>query len=265
MIGAIAGDVIGAVYEHGPPVSPDFPLFSRGSRFTDDTVLTVAIAEALRTGENRFAEALRLWGRRYPNAGYGGMFRRWLREDDAGPYNSFGNGSAMRVAPVAWALDSLEDVLDVATRTAAVTHDHREGIRGAQAIAGAVFLARCGARKTEVRDLLEVRFAYDCSASLAELRARGGFDVTCQGTVPAAAVAFLHSADFEGAVRNAVSFGGDTDTNACIAGAIAEAFYGGVPPAIQQEVLPRLDEPLRNEVRSFSEAFGVPGFSCEIQ
>lgn len=257
MIGAISGDVIGSVHEGGPPMAKDFPLFGPGSTFTDDTVLTVAVADAVSHGTD-YASSLRRWGRRYPHAGYGGWFRDWLFRDDAGPYNSFGNGSAMRVGPIGWAFADLDAVLHEAGKSAEVTHNHPEGIKGAQAVAATVLLARSGQTKDRIAAVLSDRFDYDCTTELSALQCRGGFDVTCQGTVPAAAVAFLHSTDFEDAVRNAVSFGGDADTLACIAGAMAEAYYGGVPASIQAEVLPRLDAPLRAEVAIFASKHGIP-------
>ncbi len=257
MIGAISGDVIGSVHEGSPAKAKDFALLVSGSRFTDDTVLTVAVASAIRQSGN-FAASIRQWGRRYPDAGYGGWFRDWLFRDNAPPYNSFGNGSAMRVAPVGWAYDDLDVVLREATKSAEVTHNHPEGIKGAQAVAAVILLARTGESKDAIATLLSDRFGYDCSMGLTVLRRRGGFDVTCQGTVPAAAVAFLESTDYEDAVRNAVSLGGDADTLACIAGAMAEAHYGGVPAEIQAQVLPRLDSDLRAEVVAFAREYGVP-------
>lgn len=256
MIGAIAGDIIGSPYEGILMVDPDFPLFGPGSRFTDDTVLTVAVASAIRQ-RGDFATALRQWGRRYPHAGYGGFFRDWLRRDDAGPYNSFGNGSAMRVAPIGWAFDDPDAVLREAARSAEVTHNHPEGVKGAQAVAATVHAARTGGTRETIAALLSDRFGYDCPMDLSAVR-RGVFDVTCQGTVPAAATAFLCSTDFESAVRNAVALGGDTDTLGCIAGALAEAFYGGVPSSIREDVFRRLDERLGVEVVAFAEEFGVP-------
>lgn len=257
MLGAIAGDVIGSVYEGNGPPSHGFPLFVRASRFTDDSVLTVAVASAIQRGGD-YAGALRRWGRRYPDAGYGGLFLQWLLADQPRPYNSYGNGSAMRVSAIGWAFDDLDAVLAQARSSAEVTHDHPEGIKGAQAVAGAVFLGRTGHDMSEIRRLLADRFGYDCSASLDALRARGGFDVTCQGTVPSAAIAFFASRDFEDAIRNAVSLGGDADTLGCITGAIAEAYYGGTPDAIQREALRRLDEPLRHEAIAFARRYGVP-------
>jgi ADP-ribosylglycohydrolase len=182
----------------------------------------------------------------------------WLLREDAAPYNSFGNGSAMRVAPIGWACDDLGEVLRRAAESAEVTHNHPEGIKGAQAVAAAIWAARMGQTKDQIAALLSERFGYDCTVDLITLQRRGGFDVTCQGTVPAAAVAFLRSTGFEDAVRNAVSFGGDADTLACIAGAMAEAFYCGVPAEIQLQVLQRLDGALRSEVIAFAERFGVP-------
>lgn len=257
MIGAISGDVIGSVYEGAPAPAKNFPLFVPGSRFTDDTVLTVAVASAIRSAAD-YGISLRRWGRQYPHAGYGGWFREWLFRDDPAPYNSFGNGSAMRVGAIGWAFADLDLVLREAARSAAVTHNHPEGIKGAQAVAAAIFLARTGEGKDGIAAFLSGRCGYDCTVALSVLRRRGGFDVTCQGTVPAAAVAFLESTDFADAVRNAVSLGGDADTLACIAGALAEAHYGGVPAAIQAEVLGRLDGALRAEVIAFARQYGVP-------
>ena len=257
MIGAISGDVIGSVHEGAPAKAKDFPLFVPGSTFTDDTVLTIAVGSAIREGVD-FGASIRRWGRRYPHAGYGGWFREWLFREDAAPYNSFGNGSAMRVSPIGWAFDDLDVILHEAAKSAEVTHNHPEGIKGAQAVAAAIFVARSGQGKERIAALLSDRFGYDCTMGLSALQRRGGFDVTCQGTVPAAAVAFLHSTDFEDAVRNAVSFGGDADTLACIAGSMAEAHYGRVPAEIQIEVLGRLDNALRAQVTAFARQYGIP-------
>lgn len=254
MLGAIAGDVIGSLHEGTASPGRHFTLFAPRSCFTDDSVLTIAIAHALRL-DLPYDTALRQWARRYPTAGYGAGFQRWFESDKAGPYNSFGNGSAMRVAPIAWAFDSMEEVIRRAEQSAAVTHSHPEGIRGAAAIAAAIFLARTGTGKEALAAWIHERFGYNCRISLQELQQEGGFDITCQATVPAALGAFMHSRDFEDAVRIAVSLGGDTDTLACIAGAVAEAHYGGLPLQIQTEALRRLDEPLREEVRLFAEHY----------
>lgn len=255
MLGAIAGDVIGSPYEGRPIKRTDFPLFSPNARFTDDTVLTVAVAHAILHDEG-YGEALKAFGRRYPRAGYGGNFFHWIFEEEVVPYNSWGNGSAMRVSPVGWAFDEVEVVLEEAERSAAVSHDHPEGIKGAQATALAVFRARTGAGKEAIREEIGERFGYDVGRTVAEIRPDYGFDVSCQGSVPEALVAFLDSDDYETAVRLAVSLGGDSDTLACIAGAVAEAFYGGVPEAIVANVRRRLPEEFRDVVDEFKARFG---------
>lgn len=254
MLGAIAGDIIGSPYEHRPIKTKDFPLFQEDSRFTDDSVMTVAIAQAIMEGRD-YAQVVREVGRRYPHAGYGGWFRQWLASDEAGPYNSWGNGSAMRVSPVGWAFDEIELVLEQALRSAAITHDHPEGIKGAQASALAVFGARTGWDEPRLRGEIESRFGYDLSESLEEIRPDYEFDVSCQGTVPPAIRCYLEAADFEDAVRNAVSLGGDSDTLACITGAIAEAGFSGVPQHIEPELERRLPSELKQVVRAFRQRY----------
>ncbi len=255
MLGAIAGDVIGSVYEASPVKTTDFELFPPGSRFTDDTVLTVATAEAL-LGDGDYAGAYRRYGRAYPNAGYGGSFYRWLLSEDAGPYNSWGNGAAMRVSPVGFALETVDEVLAEAARSAAVTHNHPEGIKGAQATALAVFLARSGADKENIRSEIQDRFGYDLTRSLDAIRPAYRFDVSCQGSVPESLIAFLESTDYESAVRNAISLGGDADTMACIAGGIAQAFYGAVPKQIALEARSRLPKGFLEVLDRFESRYG---------
>jgi ADP-ribosylglycohydrolase len=250
MLGAIAGDVIGSVFEGRDLKSEDFALFSEHSSFTDDTVMTVAVAAWTLDGLD-LAVALRKFGRRYPWHGYGMSFLEWLFDETKGPYDSWGNGSAMRVSPVAWAFDDMEEVLRHAERSAEVTHNHPEGIRGAQATALAIFLGRRGVDKRDIRSQVELRCGYDLSRRVDDIRPGYGFDVSCQGSVPEAIICFLESKDFESAIRLAVSLGGDTDTMACIAGAIAEAHYGGVPEAIAAEVRKRLPEDLLDVVDRF--------------
>jgi len=235
MIGAIAGDIIGSVYEFGRTKSKDFPLFGPGSAFTDDSVLTVAVAQAILT-DGDYKRAVLEFGRRYPNAGYGGFFAGWLRSPDPKPYNSWGNGSAMRASPVGFAFDSVDEVLREAQRSAEITHDHPEGIKGAQATALAVFLARTEWDKDLIRTEITSRFGYDLDRTVEDIRPGYGFDESCQRTVPEAIVAFLDSVSYEDAVRNAISLGGDSDTLACITGGIAEAFYGPVPNVIMEQV-----------------------------
>ena len=250
MIGAIIGDVIGSVHEHARTKTVDFPLFHARSTFTDDTVLTIATAEAILTGEP-YERVYRKWGRRYPNAGYGGTFRQWLTFDDAGPYGSWGNGSAMRVSPIGFAFDTEEEVLGEAERSAAVTHDHPEGIKGAQAAALAVHLARAGTPKVEIRRSIVRRFDYDLSRDIEDIRATYTFDVSCQGSVPEALIAFLSTDNLESAVRAAISLGGDADTQAAIAGAAAAAFDAAVPIEIEREVHARLPDDMREVLRAF--------------
>ena len=253
MIGAIAGDVIGSVYEFANLRSKVFPLFARDAAFTDDTVLTVAVAEAL-LDKAGFGEALKRWYARYPNESYGARFRVWAEADEAEPYHSWGNGSAMRVSPVAYAADDLGEVVRLAAASAEPTHNHPEGIKGAQAVATAILLARKGASQEEIGHFCQEHFGYDLSEPLAEIRESYTFDESCQGSVPQALRAFLEAASFEDAIRNAVSIGGDSDTIACIAGAVAEAHFG-VPPWIQAEVFRRLDPPLAEVTRAFCERY----------
>ena len=256
MIGAIAGDIIGSVYERHNVRRTDFPLFHPRSRFTDDTILTVAVADALLT-ETDYAKKLRDYCRSYPSRGYGFNFYTWAASDDSGPYNSLGNGSAMRVSPVAYARDTLGAVLGEARRSAEATHNHPEGIKGAQATALAVFLARQGFDKDTIRTKLQEGFGYNISRTVDSIRSDYGLDVTCQGSVPESIIAFLDSTSFEDAVRNAVSLGGDADTQACIAGAIAEAYYKEIPLDILRQVRRRLEEPLWKKILDFYARFGA--------
>jgi ADP-ribosylglycohydrolase len=251
LIGAIAGDMIGSIYERRNIRTTEFPLFRPACRFTDDTVLTVALADSI-LNDVAYSLLLKDYYRRYPDAGFGGAFIHWAETPGQVPYNSWGNGSAMRVSPVAWAYERLDEVLEQAKRSAEVTHNHPEGIKGAQAIASAVFLARTGHEKAQIRSYVEETFAYDLSETLEALRESYRFDVSCQGSVPQALIAFLASEDFEDAVRKAISIGGDSDTIACMAGAIAHAYYGGVPDSIKEEMYARLDAPLTLIVQEFT-------------
>jgi len=257
MLGAIAGDIIGSIYEHRPVKTTEFPLFGRGSRFTDDTVLTAAIADCIMKGGD-YGVFLKRYGRAYPGAGYGGSFARWLSREGSEPYNSWGNGSAMRVSPVGFAFGSLEEVLSEASKSAEVTHNHPEGVRGAQAAAAAVYMARDGASKGHIRTYITEVFGYDLERGLDEIRPSYSFDVSCRGTVPPAITAFLESDGFEDAVRKAVSLGGDSDTLACIAGGIAQAFYGEIPAAIVERVRALLAPELWDVAVEFSRRYDIP-------
>ncbi len=254
MLGAIAGDMIGSVFEARPCKRKDFSLFTSDSCFTDDTVLLVAVADVQLNGGD-YGLTYKAYARRYPAAGYGASFAMWAASDEEGPYGSYGNGSAMRVCPVAWAREDLDAVLREARASAEVTHNHPEGIKGAQATAAAIFLSRSGESKGAIKRHLEERFEYDLSRPLDEIRPGYSFDVTCQGSVPEAIIAFLESTDFEDAIRNAVSLGGDSDTQACISGAVAEAYYGGLPGHIRREVMLRLPSDLTAVVDSFCRRF----------
>ena len=239
LCGAVAGDIIGSIYEWNATKKTDFYLFTPFSKYTDDTVMTVANADWLNTGDSLLG-IMQDYGNRFPHAGYGGMFRSWLREDDPKPYNSFGNGSAMRVSPVGWVFNTLEETLEAAKTSAEITHNHPEGIKGAQATAACIFMARTGKSKEEIKEYIEMTFGYDLSRTCDEIRPNYKFDVTCQGSVPESIIAFLESTDFENALRLAISLGGDADTMGAITGGIAEAYYGDVPVHIRKEVLKRL-------------------------
>jgi ADP-ribosylglycohydrolase len=243
MLGAIAGDIIGSVHEFAETKTADFELFPPHAHFTDDSVLAIAVADCLLHGGG-YVDHFHRYFERYADAGFGGMFYEWASQGRRDPYHSFGNGSAMRVPAVGWAFDSLDEVLAEAKRSAEVTHNHPEGIRGAQATAAAIFFARTGKSKQQIREEITTRFGYDLDRTVDEIRPAYVFNETCQETVPEAIVAFLDSGDYEDAVRKAVSLGGDADTLACITGAIAEAFYGEIPPAIAERTIQLLDEAL---------------------
>lgn len=260
MMGAIIGDIVGSVYEWNNIKTKEFPLFQDKCFFTDDTVMTIAVAEGLMNGGTKadFIDAMKKYGRMYPDAGYGGRFGSWLFSDSREPYHSWGNGSAMRTAAVGWWFDSIEETRAMAARAAGVTHDHPEGIKGAESTAAAIFLARTGHSKAEIKEYVEREFGYDLSPTLDEIRPGYRFSESCQGTVPQAIIAFLESTDFEDAIRNAISLGGDSDTLAAITGSIAEAAYG-VPQWIQNQAWEHLDEPLRDVLRRWREEHSPRG------
>jgi ADP-ribosylglycohydrolase len=242
MLGAIAGDVIGSIYEAAPIKTMDFPLFGAGATFTDDTVCSVAIADAL-LQKRPFVEMLRAWVRRYPDRGYGGMFLRWALTPGMGSYGSWGNGAPMRVAAIGHLATDEAQLLELAAASAAVSHDHPDAIAGAQAVALATWLARAGHLRSAIRATIAGRFGYDLGRTVAEIRPWYRFDVSSKGTVPPALVCALEATDYEDAVRRAVSLGGDSDTLACITGAIAEPLYG-LPDEIAAKTRSRLDPEL---------------------
>jgi ADP-ribosylglycohydrolase len=263
MIGAIAGDIIGSAHEFGLTKTKDFPLFGPLSAYTDDTVMTVAIAQAILT-DGDYRRAALDFGRRYPGRGYGGSFQHWLADSDPKPYGSYGNGSAMRASPVGFAFDTVDDVLREAARSAAFSHDHPEGVKGAQATALAVYLARTTHDEALIKTEIASRFGYDLDRTVDAIRPAYRHVESCQETVPEAVISFLESTSFEDAVRNAVSLGGDADTLACIAGGIAEAFFGPLPAGIVSEVrgilAPELWDIVELFYRTFPSAFGTSGF-----
>ena len=254
MKGAIIGDIIGSRFERNNHKSKTFDLFNSDSRFTDDSVLTIAVANALLEGTS-YEHNIKHFARQYPFAGYGGTFRKWMAGQINGPYNSWGNGSGMRVSPVAYTFDNLEEVLTEAQKSAAITHNHPEGIKGAKAIALATFLARKGHDKAAMKKAIVNECAYDLDRKLEEIRPHYKFDVSCQGSVPEAIIAFLESDSFEDAIRNAVSIGGDTDTIACMAGAIAEAYYKNIPADIELQAMERLPKSFREIVIRFYDTY----------
>ena len=247
MLGAITGDIIGSIYEGYSIKTKNFSLFSPRCCFTDDTVLTLAIADTI-LSQGNYGEKLKEYCRKYPGAGYGSNFYNWGMSDNFDPYNSWGNGSAMRVSPVGFAFDDLDAVLREAKASAVVTHNHPEGIKGAQATAAAIFLARTGHSKAQIKSYIKTTFNYNLETNLEQVESA---DVSCAGSVPQAIIAFLESTDFEDAIRNAIFIGGDSDTIACIAGGIAQAFYQSVPDAIATQALAFLDQPLRCIAETF--------------
>lgn len=254
MIGAIAGDIIGSVFEFNNIKTTDFPLFDAKCRFTDDSVLTVALADCLMSGAD-YVDKLKEYYKRYPNAGFGELFSNWAISDDRKPYNSWGNGAAMRISPAGYAFDSLQETLKQAEKYTAVTHNHPEGIKGACATSAAIYLGRTGSSKTEIKEYIEQNFGYDLNRTVDQIRPAYKYDISCQGTVPEAIIAFLESSDFESAIRLAVSLGGDCDTLTCITGGIAEAFYGGVPQPIREKVFSILDAHLEMATKKFVQEY----------
>lgn len=254
IIGAVIGDVIGSVFEWNNIKTTDFDLFNPKCDFTDDTVLTIAVADCI-LNKKDFAKTIWEYGRKYRGRGYGGSFRNWLQEGNLKPYGSFGNGSAMRASAVGFAFNHIETVMEVAKQSAEVTHNHPEGIKGAQATATAIYQAKQGKSKQEIKDYIIQTFDYNLDFTLNEIRPTYKFDVTCQGSVPQAIVAFLESSDFESAIRLAISIGGDSDTIACITGGIASAFYKQIPIEIMDFVVDKLPTEYIEIMNRFDEKY----------
>lgn len=260
MFGAILGDMIGSPYEFDMGnKSKEFPLFSRKSQYTDDSVMTIAVCDAFMSVHEKanddeiykaLCDSMRKYGRAFPYAGYGGMFRQWLRDPQMGAYGSYGNGSAMRVSSVAWLYNDIVSVRHAARLSAMVTHNHWEGIKGAEATASAIFLARTGHTKDEIREYIETEFDYVLNRTCDEIRPNYHHVETCMETVPEAITAFLEGNSFEDVIRTAVSLGGDCDTLTAIAGSIAEGFYG-VPDDLKAECISRLPDKLLHVVKEF--------------
>lgn len=264
MIGTIIGDIIGSAYEHHPTKSMDFTLITPFTKFTDDTVLTVATMDVYLKGKT-FTKAYQEYTLNYPLRGYGASFDRWVRQRETLPYNSFGNGSAMRVSPVGWLFDTPEEVLSEAKRSAEVTHNHPEGIKGAQVVALCILMARKRSTKEEIRTTIATLFNYDLFHTINEIRPYTKFDVTCQGSVPPAIIAFLDSDSVLDAIKLAVSLGGDCDTQAAIAGGIAEAFYGPIPKKLyDQFIMTYLSPALLETVQAFYTHIDQPLYDSRL-
>lgn len=262
LMGAILGDIAGSIYEFDPHKSTDINLQDKRMDYTDDTIMTIAVADWIlndkRHTMNGLVERMQQWGRRYPHpmGAYGNMFSQWLRSDNPMPYNSWGNGSAMRVSAVGFAFDTLEETMNVAKKCAEVTHNHPEGIKGAQATAAAIFIARTGSTKKEIRRFITDTFGYNLDRSCDDIRPTYGFDGSCQGTVPESIIAFLDSKDYEDALRLCISLGGDADTMGAITGAIAGAYYNKMPYALYEFGMEKLPKDIQNVVGLFNSKYG---------
>lgn len=255
MMGAIIGDIVGSIYEGNPIKTTGFPFFGTRATYTDDTVLTIAVADTI-LEDIDYLTTLKDFGRKY-TAGYGANFYNWVHSSERSPYNSWGNGSAMRVSPVGFAFNTIEEVLEEAKKSAEVTHNHPQGVKGAQATALAIYLARIGRNKDFIKSDISERFEYDLDRTLDEIRPSYSFEISCDKSVPESIIAFLESDSLETAIRNAVSLGGDADTMACIAGGIAQAFYKTIPPEFLLEVKSRIPEEFSLVIDKFNTRFNI--------
>ena len=257
IIGAIAGDIIGSTHEFHPIKTKEFSLFNKRSKFTDDTIMTLAVAQWLLTDKDskeELVKQLQYYGNEYPHGGYGRMFKNWLQTENPEPYGSWGNGSAMRVSPVAWVGETLEEVQKLAKLSSIVTHNHPEGVKGALATADAIYLARLGSSKEEIKTHVELRYGYDLDRTVDEIRPYYKFDVSCQGCVGESIICFLEAEDYEDTIRNCISLGGDADTMAAIAGGIASAYWE-VPNDIHSKSINRLSDDLLDVLIEFENKF----------
>ena len=254
MLGALVGDITGSVYEFQNVKSKDFELFTPWNNFTDDSIMTLAVAKWLMEDKTHsqyhLIRCMQELGKKYPDAGYGTRFDWWLTQDNPQPYNSWGNGSGMRVSPVGLYAKTLDEALALAAVTASVSHNHPEGVKGAQAIAASVFLCKEGKTKQEIKEYVEETFGYDLNRTIAEIRPYYDFDVSCQGSVPEAIIAFLEGNSFEEVIRLSISIGGDSDTIACMAGAIAACMY-----PIPEEMVEKCNSILTDDLREINERF----------
>ena len=258
LYGTIFGDIAGSSYEFNPVKSDKFDLITSKSRFTDDTVMSLAVANWLMGDrkQDTLVKEMQYMGGRYPRAGFGGMFRKWLVSDNPVPYNSFGNGSAMRVSPCAWAATSLEEAEHLAKKSAMITHNHPEGIKGAQSVAAAIYLAKIGKSKEEIKEYIKDKYGYNLDRTVQDIKTSGyRFNETCQGSVPEAIVCFLESTDYEDCIRKVISIKGDSDTQATIAGSIAEAYYKSIPGQFIGIVDKKLDQFLTNILNKFNKEY----------
>ena len=260
MLGSIIGDIIGSRFEgyHSRIKTTDFELFDKGSKFTDDTVLTIAVADWLmrdpKHQHTTLVKIMQTYGRMYPSAGFSHATKAWLNSDEPQPYGSFTNGAAMRVSPIGWAFDNMEETLEVAKRSAEVSHDCEQGITAAQAVSAAIFMARHHASKADIKTYIVQNFHYDLGHTIEGIRPGYSFDCSCEGSVPEAIMAFMDGEDFESVIRLAVSLGGDSDTQACIAGGIAEAYYGSIPKEIIKNSIHHLPSHFRKVITDFAMA-----------
>lgn len=261
ILGAIIGDTIGSIYEFDPTKDYNFKLLDERMEYTDDSIMTIAVADWIlhdhMQSHSDLEKRMRYWGNkyRYPMGGYGGIFTAWLYREDMGAYNSWGNGSAMRVSAVGFAYDTLEETLRAAQISAEITHNHPEGIKGAQATAAAIFMARTGKSKQEIREYITHYFGYDLNRTCNDIRPAYHFEASCQETVPQSLIAFFDSKDFEDAIRLAVSLGGDADTMGAITGAISAAYYKEIPDDLYVFTLSKLPDDLREIVDEFENTY----------